>query len=724
MSIDLSPLTADEIGGTPADTASSEEWRPVMPVPETAPPLTGALLDQFAPRGFQRAGAWKYVDAQGRMLGAIARFDRAGDTLSKQVLPITYCQGTGGRREWRAKGFPTPRPLFGLDALASRPDAPVIVVEGEKTAAAASKRFGDFVATTSPGGSKAARKADWSPLKGRRVVIWPDADAPGAAYAVDVAELAQAAGAASVATVKLPAGLPTGWDLADAPPVSMTDADLARILDSAGSPAAWGAPVAITSSLPPVEPFEPEMLPEALRAYVFDVADRQQSVPDFVAVAALCGLAAMIGNRVRVGPKQNDDWIEVPNLWGAIIGPPSAMKSPAMQSALGPVYALQDEMRQAWQASIEAGDIDDVLSSIDEKEAKKRAAKAIKDGDRDTARSILADLQKDDDDEPPCPRIVVNDATVEKLGELLNENPRGLLLMRDELPGFLARMESEEYASERAFYLEAFNGSGRFTYDRIGRGTVHIANCTLSLIGGVQPSRIAPIVRGAITGTSNDGLVQRLQLAVWPDLRSSWRWVDRHPSKEARDAFEKVFRDLHEFPLGRPDQPLVLRFSPDGQDLFRAWMEEIQSEARAGNLSPVLEAHLLKMPKTVASLALLFELIDGGKFEIGRTATLRALAWADYLRSHARRLYASGGTMVEDGARLIVERRGQLPDEFSARDVYRKHWAGLSDGETVADAIELLIKTNHCRETKRAETQMGRPAIAYQWNPALGAPTP
>ena len=44
-----------------------------------------------------------------------------------------------------------------------------------------------------------------------------------------------------------------------------------------------------------------------------------------------------------------------------------------------------------------------------------------------------------------------------------------------------------------------------------------------------------------------------------------------------------------------------------------------------------------------------------------------------------------------------------------------------SDGETVADAIELLIKTNHCRETKRTETQMGRPAIAYQWNPALGA---
>jgi hypothetical protein len=52
----------------------------------------------------------------------------------------------------------------------------------------------------------------------------------------------------------------------------------------------------------------------------------------------------------------------------------------------------------------------------------------------------------------------------------MNENPRGLLLIRDELPGFLAHMESEDHQSERAFYLEAFNGDGQFTYDRIGRG--------------------------------------------------------------------------------------------------------------------------------------------------------------------------------------------------------------------------------------------------------------
>ena len=125
-------------------------------------------------------------------------------------------------------------------------------------------------------------------------------------------------------------------------------------------------------------------------------------------------------------------------------------------------------------------------------------------------------------EDPSCPRLIVNDATVEKLGELLNENPNGLLLTRDELAGFLARIESEEYQSERAFYLEAFSGDGKYTCDRIGRGTIHIEHCILSLIGGIQPTKLAPLVRAALGGTNNDGLVQRLQLAVWPDDIGSW----------------------------------------------------------------------------------------------------------------------------------------------------------------------------------------------------------
>lgn len=717
------PLTADEIAtAAPDHPALVPDWRPILPVPNDAPPLTNVTINQHAPAGFAFVAGWRYNDANGRLLGAVVRYDKPanGSPAEKQVKPFAFCEGPNGVRAWRCKGFPAPRPLYGLDKLAARPDAPVIVTEGEKAADAAAERFPDHVVLTSPGGSSAANKTDWSPLKGRAVTIWPDRDDAGTKYADEVARLVVDADALSTAIVTVPTDWPAAWDLADDLPEGVTADDLVRMLDGAQPAGGWETPTPIMSSLPPVQPFAPEMLPEALRGYVFDVADRQQSVPDFVAVAALCGLAAVVGNRVRVAPKQHDDWIEVPNLWGAIIGPPSAMKSPAMQSALGPVYALQDEMRETWKADLDAADVNEMLGEFETKAAKKKAGDAFKAGDRDAARAILAAVSKDDDDEPPCPRVVVNDATVEKLGELLNENPRGLLLVRDELPGWLARMESEEYAGERAFYLESFNGSGRFTYDRIGRGTVHISSCTLSIIGGVQPARIAPLVRGTMTGASNDGLIQRLQLAVWPDIRKSWTWVDRHPDKAARAAYEKVFRDLHGLQLGTPDEPAVLRFSPAAQDMFRAWMEEIQTDARRGDLSPVLESHLLKMPKIAASLALLFELIEGGRFEVGEYATALALEWADYLRSHANRLYSSGNTMIEDGARLILERRHQLSDEFTVRSVHQKDWAGLADRETVIAAIELLVATHHCREVEKPGSMgRGRPTATYNWNPAL-----
>jgi hypothetical protein len=481
---------------------------------------------------------------------------------------------------------------------------------------------------------------------------------------------------------------------------------------------AWPEPKPIESSLPPVSPFDAELLPDALRDYVLDVADRQQAPPDFAAVAAICGLAALAGNRVRIRPKQHDDWEVVPNLWGAIIGRPSAMKSPAMHSALAPLYAIQDSLRKDWEGAQREADIEAALSRLDAKEAAKKAAKAIKGGDREEAKRLLSE-RANENGETPCPRLIVNDATVEKLGELLNENPHGLLLIRDELPGFLAKMESEEYQSERAFYLEAFNGDGRYTYDRIGRGTIVIENCTLSLIGGIQPARIAPLVSGAAYGISDDGLIQRMQLTAWPDDIESWKWTDRHPDAVARQRYDAAFRGLHDFARGF-ETPAIFGFSSKAQDMFKQWMTGIQAEARGGKLPSVLESHLLKMPKTVAALALVFELVDGGRGAVGSVATARALDWAEYLRSHAARLYAAGSVVGENGARLIIERRTQLPEPFTARDVQRKAWAGLGDRDTVATALELLVAAACCRDALPSPSPAGgRPSIGYIWNPRI-----
>jgi len=149
-------------------------------------------------------------------------------------------------------------------------------------------------------------------------------------------------------------------------------------------------------------------------------------------------------------------------------------------------------------------------------------------------------------------------------------------------------------------------------------------------------------------------------------------------------------------------------------------MTEIQTEARGGKLRSSLESHLLKMPKTVCSIALIFHLIKGGGGPVSAEATARALDWADYLRSHASRLYSSGSMQIEQGAQLIIERRAQLPERFTARDVQRKAWAGISEREAVADAIELLVAHGYCREVAIGATVAGgRPTTLHEWNPRL-----
>ncbi len=84
-----------------------------------------------------------------------------------------------------------------------------------------------------------------------------------------------------------------------------------------------------------------------------------------------------------------------------------------------------------------------------------------------------------------------------------------------------------------------------------------------------------------------------------------------------------------------------------------------------------------------------------------------ALGWADYLRSHATRLYSSGNTIVvEDGARLILERRATLPNEFTIRDIHQKGWAGLTDRDVVMSAVDLLEETHHCRKFEKGAVHL------------------
>lgn len=226
IDIDLAPLTAAEFTLANSETtiqSSLADVTIISPVPHNAEPVHRAVarLRPQAPLAI-----WKYYDANGGLLFAVARWDL--DNGKKEFLPLSWVRYRDDAEGWAFKSHPAPRPLYGLDRLANAPDAAVVIVEGEKCADAAREVFARSVVIASSGGSNSSDKTDWSPLIGRsRVLIWGDADEAGEKYAAGVAERLHDLGIEEVLVVDVEklasisaAGTPRipikGWDVANA----------------------------------------------------------------------------------------------------------------------------------------------------------------------------------------------------------------------------------------------------------------------------------------------------------------------------------------------------------------------------------------------------------------------------------------------------------------------------------------------------------------------------
>jgi len=489
----------------------------------------------------------------------------------------------------------------------------------------------------------------------------------------------------------------------------------------------WPTITPLNTSLPPVEPFNYKLLPDGLTAWVEDIVERTQCPPDFVGVTVMVALASLIGRKVAIHPKQHDDWLVTPNLWGVIIGRPSAMKSPAMAEGLRPLKRLAVAASQLHKEEVKGYQVEKVFKKQQDTILEQDIKTALKSGETekiDAARNDAIAAVNDSQREPTEKRYIVNDATVEKLGELLNQNSNGLLLERDELTGWLKNLDREDKANDRSFYLECFNGGGNYTYDRIGRGTLHIESTTVSLIGCLQPSRLRPYVWHAINqGTGDDGLIQRFQLAVYPDDTGKWINIDKWPNRNSKqDAFD-IFQRLDDLePLPRDDEGRVqgVRFDEDGQKLFNEWRNELEQKIREPGIHPAVESHLTKYRSLMPSLALIINEVEQGHcLSVTEQSARKAAAWCQYLESHAMRIYGGAIDPTAQGAATILERKGKLHDGFTRRSVHRKNWAGLSEVAHVKAALNELVECGYLRtvESQIIETG-GRPSTSYFWNPA------
>jgi len=487
----------------------------------------------------------------------------------------------------------------------------------------------------------------------------------------------------------------------------------------------WPVPAEIVATLPPVPPFDENLLPPVFRAWVRDIADRMQCPPEYLAVGALVAAGAVVGNRIGIQPKRHDTgWVEVPNLWGAIVGRPGVMKSPALDQVLKPVKRLEAAAAAAFGPVRAQYEIDRMQYEA----SKKHIETQIKKG-----ATLLPHQLPVQPVEPHPPRYLLNDSTYQKLGQVLGGNPHGVLVFQDELSGLLVRLDADGQEAARAFYLEAWNGQQSYTFDRIERGTLHIPRLCFSLLGGLQPSKLREYLRSAVYGgKGDDGLAQRLQLLVYPDISPAWRHVDRRPDVAAATAADAAFDRLHALnPLAQgarqisPDAIPVFVFANDAQDYFNRWWERLETHLRGNDNHPALESHLSKYRKLVPALALLDHLIEGRQGNITVGSMLRAVNWHVFLYAHAKRAYAAVTSASMEAAKALAThiRAGKLKDGFTVRDVYRHNWSLLSNVKEATEAADVLVDLSWLRTVKdeRVNASDGRPTVRFYINPRLKA---
>lgn len=471
--------------------------------------------------------------------------------------------------------------------------------------------------------------------------------------------------------------------------------------------------------LPPVPDFDLALCPDNLRDWISDQADGLQVPAEFCAVPAICAAGGVIGRQLAIRVKQSENWLEYPILNAGLVGRPSTGKSPSFRSTLRFLNRLESSRREYWLDEMKSHKVEAELAQAEAQAAKKAAAKELGKGNREKARQAFENVSAEDE-APAEPRLIVNDATIEKLGEILNGNPRGVIQFRDELAGWLASLDREGREADRAFWLETWNGHGPFTVDRIGRGTIRIEAPAVCIIGGIQPGKLESYVRAAVKGgIGDDGLMQRLQMSVYPDVPTGWRYVDREPNPEAQDRAWRVFAsldalDLSEVGAEGEETPFV-RFDAVAQELFIEWYTELMTRLRQGNEPPHIESHLAKYPALAARLALVLHMIDSGQGQVSGEALAKALDWLEFLEAHARRIYSPATDNGIAAAHLIAGKREQLPDGFSCRDLYRKGWSGLDRAEAAQSGLNVLVEYGHLGEYE--EETATRPVTRYVWRP-------
>jgi hypothetical protein len=314
-------------------------------------------------------------------------------------------------------------------------------------------------------------------------------------------------------------------------------------------------------------PFPLDVLPPTLAKFVGAEHRAMGADPSAIAMAVLAVVAGAAHAQTCI--RAGEGWWEKPILWIALIGLPSSMKSPIVDKAVRPLARIDQERSKLWQQEYAKWRRDNPKSSNQPAPAKP-------------------------------PRGTINDATPEKVAEILSRHPSGSLMVHDELAGWLGGFE--RYSSggaSRAFYLSGWNG-GEFLKDRVGKGgldvdaEIRLENFALCILGGIQPDRLAKI-----RDLTSDGLLQRIMPVL---MSAAERGDEYHPVDSAERDYEALIRSIN------AASPQRYHFADDALEVRDRMIDKLHKLEQVDGFSTALIGAIGKLKGYFARICLVLEI--------------------------------------------------------------------------------------------------------------------
>ncbi len=476
-----------------------------------------------------------------------------------------------------------------------------------------------------------------------------------------------------------------------------------------------------TTIIRPVRPAAPQMSARDFdtvfgpwASWIRDAAEVKSAPVDFVALALLSSASAIVGNSRWTVPW--DGWKEPPLIWGMLVGDPSSGKSPALDAVLDPIRQIDTDLGAKYQDERKQWDDKDEVARLILAKWKADAKTAIQDGDTPPEKPKEADAGA-----PPIRgRVRITDATTEKVGELLRDGWRGLLLSRDELSGWLAGMDRYSGGGDRAFWLEAFGGRSYSVDRKNSPEPIIVDHLSVAILGGTQPDKLDSL----LVHSDDDGLLARF-MVVFPEPAPLQRPTMTLDETKVRDAMERLralepVTDEHGC-----KRPLFLHLQEPAKDALQEF--RIQCMAWEAEASGLMKSHIGKMPGLSVRVATVLALLDCAAGQGDYVADIsaghmgRACHYVgEHLRQHAYRAYgaASQPPEIRAASRIAEIIQSEGLRQIGTREIQRRGLVGIQTAREIGPAFKVLEGAAWISPIQQAEGP-GRPTKIYAVNPRL-----